>query len=258
MQRLLILIVIAGLTSCAATLPPRGSGAISDYFHWRDVEDAAGWIVILPGASGLTVFDDERHYFDAAERFNAQGWNVLLVDYKPAYRAAMNPPGGSTGEKIAWVAEQAIAWMKASQPKMDTLPGAIVAWSLGAEGAIELVNDPDSVRSTGIRLAVMYYPSIPEKTRLNNQVPLLVLTGELDDITPPARAQAFIQDRDSSAANVELHTYPNARHGFDIASIVNLKTVRMLPLVGRKATLQYNAEAAGEANARVAAILERK
>lgn len=257
MHRIAGIALLLGLTSCVSIAPPRGVGVMSDYFHWQDVDGAKGWVVFLPGASGLTVMDDERHYFDAADALNARGWNVLLVDYKPAYRAAMDAPGGDTDEKIAWVTEEAITWMIGNRPEMATLPGAIVAWSMGAEGALCLANDRARLESTGIRSIAMYYPSIPGKFQLDNQVPLLILTGDADDVTPVVDVNALVAQQRSGGKDVELHTFPNAHHGFDVASIVEEKTVRMLPLVGPSATLQYNAEAAADAADKLAEFLGR-
>ena len=257
MRRFAAFTLLLGLTSCVSIVPPRGVGVMSDYFHWQDVDGAKGWVVILPGSSGLTVLDDERHYFDAADALNAQGWNVLLVDYKPAYRAAMDAPGGDTGEKIAWVTERAIAWMIGNRPEMGAVPGAVVAWSLGAEGALYLANDRAALESTGIRSIAMYYPSIPGKFQLDNHVPLLILTGESDDVTPVVDVNALVAGQRSGAKDIELHTYPNAHHGFDVASIQEEKTVRMLPLVGPSATLHYNADAATDAADKLAAFLGR-
>lgn len=258
MHRLFFIAAIVGLTSCTTILPPpRGEGAMIDYFHWQSVDDATGWVVILPGSSGLTVLNDEQHYFTAAEQLNAFGLNVLLVDYKPAYRAAMDAPSGDTGEKIVWVTERAVEWMKVNRPEMATLPGAVVAWSLGAEGALEIGNDRARLESLGIRAIAMYYPAIPGRFKLDNQVPVLILTGELDDVTPVVDVNALVAQQQPGAKNVELYTYPNAYHGFDVASIREAKSLRMLPLVGPKATLQYNADAATDAAARLAEFLQR-
>lgn len=250
-------LLVLALSSCESLKPPRGVGAMSDYFYWRGVADAVGWAVFLPGSSGLTVLDDDQHYYAAAEALNARGWNVLLVDYKSAYRAAVDAPGGSSGEKIAWVAEQATDWLKVSRPEMASLPGAVIAWSLGAEGAIELVNDRKRLAATGIRSAAMYYPSIPGNVGLNNHVPVLVLTGELDDVTPLNEVKALVENREPGAASAELLTYSNAHHGFDVASIREETTIRVLPLVGRKMTLQYNADAASDAAAKLYDLLDR-
>jgi hypothetical protein len=100
-----------------------------------------GWLIFLPGSSGLSILGDERHYFSVAERLNGHGWSVLLVDYKPAYRASGVALQGSAGDKIAWVTEQAVEWLHDQHPETVAQLGAMVAWSLGAEGALRLATD---------------------------------------------------------------------------------------------------------------------
>lgn len=229
---------------------------MTDYFHWRGVEDARGWVVFLPGSSGLTVFDDDHHYFDAAKRLNESGWSVLLVDYKPAYHAAANRPDVNTGEKIVWITEAAIAWMNLQQPTTMELPGAIVAWSLGAEGALRMTGN--RAENAGIDAIALYYPSNRENVRPATSPPLLILTGEIDDVTTLESVKRFATDETGNTLpHIELHTYANAHHGFDIASLKEEKSLRILPWIGPKATLQYDAAAAEDAEKQLLAFLER-
>ena len=251
-------ILFAAVALCLALAPPAGCAVraeMSDSFHWRPASNAMGWVVFLPGSGGLRVLDDDHHYFDLASRLNRSGWSVLLVDYKPAYQAAGTAPKRSTGEKIAWVTEQAVGWMRHEHPETAALPGALVAWSLGAEGALRIVNDPSLPKTLGMQAAVLYYPSNQEKLRLNNQLPVLLLTGELDDVVRAIDVQALVRDRTENAPSAELQVYPGARHGFDVASLRKRKTLRILPLVGPKATLQYDEAAAKDAEGRLVRFL---
>ncbi len=257
-RNVLFLAVILLLTSCASG-PQRPADAVpADYYYWREAatDRPAGWVVILPGSSGLTIFDDDRHYFDTANRYNDLGFDVLVVDYKPALRASANTPeGASLGVKIEWITERAIEWMWHEHPRSRTRQGVIAAWSLGAEGALRLVNDDRKIKSLQIESAVFYYPTNFEQAELDNQVPLLILVGDDDDVTPAAAARAMVDSRSAGAAQVELVVYPGARHGFDIESLTMPRTVRLLPLFGPSATFFYDADAARDAEQRVSAFL---
>ena len=235
------------MSGCAGSGYPKAGATPEDYFHWRAAENASAWAVFLPGSSGLTVFGDEHHYFDAAERLNDQGWNVILVDYKPAYRSIKHDTNRQTGEKIAWVTDRAIQWMREQHPDSADLPGALVAWSLGAEGALRIINDPDRAASMGLHSAVVYYPSNKDDAPLHNDIPLLILTGGADDVTRAEQIESLVSAQHQGSAPVDLRVYPDCHHGFDIASIPEKKTLRILPLVGPKATLQYNKPAADSA-----------
>jgi dienelactone hydrolase len=251
----------AVLTFLTLSLAPRvdagpdAQGQMSRFFHWKPAANATRWVVFLPGSSGLRIFNDDQHYSGLAARLNRQGWSVLLVDYKPAYQESAAKPKGTADEKILWVTEQAIGWLRQAHPETSSLPGSLVGWSLGAEGVVRLVNDGTKTTALGIRSAVVYYPSIKGKEQLHNKVPLLVLSGEADDVTRAKDVKAFVQGRAPATAPVELEIYPGARHGFDVASLAKRKTIRLLPLIGPKATLQYHPGAASDAEARLVRFL---
>ncbi len=244
-----------------AACSPTGArpGQMEDHFHWSAASTAAalGWVVFLPGAGGLSVLDDDQHYFRVAELLNKHGLDVLIVDYKPAYRSASSPPEGEGPERIAWVTEQAVDWMRRSYPQTVGRQGAIVGWSLGASGATRIVNDPAAVIRLGLHGAVMFYPLVGENSGLNNRVPLLVLTGELDDTTPAGEIRRLVSERPAGSASVDLVVYPGAHHGFDVDSLKQRRTVRLLPLFGPSATLQYDETAAADATQRLIRFLVR-
>ena len=248
----------ATLALCLASLGHAAldsQGQMTEFFHWKPAENATGWVVFLPGSGGLRVLEDDHHYSDVAERLNRHGWSVLLVDYKPAYRAAGTGPKGIAAEKIAWVAEQAVEWLRREHQETSRLPGALVGWSLGAEGVVRIANDRTKATALGIGSAIVYYPSNEGRQHLSNVVPLLILTGEADDVSRARDVRAFVQGRAPGAAPVELQVYPGAYHGFDVASLTERKTVRLLPLIGPKATLQYNEAAAIDAEGRLVSFL---
>ena len=253
-----LLAVMFLLSSCASGPQSPAHAVPSDYYHWNEAatDRPAGWVVILPGSSGLTVFDDDRHYFDTANRYNELGFDVLVVDYKPAVRASANAPeGASPGGKIEWITERAIEWMWHEHPRTRTRQGVIAAWSLGAEGAMRLVNDDRKTKSLQIGSAVFFYPTNFEQVELDNQVPLLILIGDNDDVTPAAAARAMVENRSPGTAAVELIVYPGARHGFDIESLKTPRTIRLLPMFGPSATFFYDPDAARDASKRVSAFL---
>jgi dienelactone hydrolase len=222
------------------------SAAMESHFHFRPAANPCGaWVVLLPGASGLTIFDDQEHYFRAAAALNAEGFDAIVVDYKPAYKAARNPPRVATGGKIAWVAEQAVSWARVSGNVKPEQPGAIIAWSLGAEGLWPLLADEARVRALTLKAAVAYYPSNEDEMPLKTRTPLLILTGEADDVTEAKGIRKMVSRAASPV--VTLHVYPNARHGFDVESIPTQRTVRLLPLIGPSATFGFDADASRSA-----------
>ncbi len=244
------------LCSCAAPGGQTDGGRPEDHYRWLPaMGESVGWALFLPGSSGLSVFGDDNHYRSVASELNQAGIDVLMVDYKPAYRAASDAPDVDTGEKIAWVAERAVDWMQRELPKTQGRCGSVVAWSMGAEGALRMINDADLSQRLCLRSAVFYYPSNRAELALRNRVPLLLMVGQADDVTPAEPIAAWVNRREASAAAAEVVIYPDAQHGFDIASIRQRKTIRVLPLVGPKATLQYQPMAARDSLERLRRFL---
>ncbi len=234
--------------------PEAGRRAMAKHFHFRPaVVPRGAWLALLPGASGLKVFDDEEHYFRAAEQLSASGFDVIVIDYKAAYRAAPDAPDVETGDKIGWVLAQAVQWARENNKIGVGHPGAAVAWSLGAEGLWGLVNDRAALDRLGVRAAAAYYPSNEDERLLRPVVPLLVLTGEKDDVTESKVMRSAAAGADP--AKFQLVAYPGAMHGFDITSLAKPRKVSLIPIVGPTATFGYDPAAAEDARRRLAAFL---
>lgn len=228
--------------------------AVESHFYFRPAPNPRGaWVVLLPGASGLTIFDDHDHYFRAAAAFNAAGLDTIVVDYKAAYKAAPKPPKVPTGGKIAWVTEQAVAWARTTGTIKAEQPGAIVAWSLGAEGLWPLLADEGRVNALNLKAAAVYYPSNEDKAPLRTSTPLLILTGEADDVTEAKGIREMVSR--AASPMVTLHVYPNANHGFDVESIGKPRAVRLLPLIGPSGTFGFDADASRRAAQELTAFL---
>lgn len=226
---------------------------MEEHFHLRAAaQPARGWAVLLPGASGLKIFEDDQHYFRAADALNQLGWDAMVIDYKRAYFSAAGAPKLTTGGKIAWVTEQAIAWARA-QGALAHGPGVVVAWSLGAEGIWPLVTTDAKAASLGVVAAICFYPSTEEWRRGSPSLPVLIETGAEDDVT---RLRDIKKALDTLGADqVSMHVHEGAHHGFDISSLREQRTVRVLPLVGPKGTFAYNESAALAAWANVREFL---
>ena len=267
MASVLTSLVVSFLLGCQAapTSPPAsesiaprpaGDAGLASGLYWRPSATSGGrWALLLPGASGLKVFDDDGHYFRVADVLNRRGFDVLVVDYRRAYKAAANHPSVPTGNKIAWVVEQSLAWAQQERKIAPGSPGAVIAWSLGAEGLWPLLPDHDKTSAMGIKAAAVYYPSDEDSTPLATSVPLLILAGDKDDVTPAAEIQRLVHSANSR--DIELHLYAGANHGFDISSIQLPKTIRLLPLIGPSGTFGYDKAAADDAWATLEHFLDQ-
>jgi dienelactone hydrolase len=230
-----------------------GNGGFASGLHVRPAPNPNGqWALLLPGASGLEIFGDARHYERAAAALNELGIDAIIVDYKRAYRAAENAPGGETGDKIAWVVERTVEWARERGVVRDSGRGVLIAWSLGAEGLWPLLADRARVDRLGIEQAVAYYPSNENAVPVRTSLPLLLLVGELDDITPLADLRSTLT---AGTGPVELVTFPGAHHGFDIISLREPRRVSLIPFIGPSGTFGYDETAATKAATRLEAFL---
>lgn len=248
------------MVGCASSGASGKSDDPAAHYHLRTSTNGSGaprpWVVLLPGSSGLKVFEDDQHYFRAAAALNASGFDALVVDYKPAYRAYKGAPDVPTGDKIKWVAGKAIEWARANQHFDSAAPGAIIAWSLGGEGLWRMLADSEFCTRHAVKAAAAYYPSNQDEQKLASHVPLLILTGEADDLVEVEDVRALVAQRDrGTPGEVTLTTYPGAHHGFDIASLAKKRTMELIPIFGPRATFQYNAAAAADAGDRLRAFL---
>lgn len=198
------------------------------------------WVIILPGYSGLKVFKDTGHYFRAAEDLNAAGFDVIIVEYKKASKKGGYKFPWEFAKGVKWATEQAIEWGKSEGYINPNNKGHIVSWSAGGEGAILLMNDSISLANLGITSVAMYYPSNRDSTLFKSNIPVLIQTGELDNVTPAKN----ILSTYAHHPNVELIVYPNAHHGFDVTSVVDEKHLQIPPLIGKKFTFQYDKKSA--------------
>ena len=82
-------------------------------------------------------------------------------------------------------------------------------------------------------------------TWYRSHVPLLILTGELDDWTPAAPCQDLVKTANGNGSPAQIKVYPNAHHAFDSRSPVRYVAERMNANAsgGRGATTGGNAEA---------------
>ncbi|GAB4235585.1 MAG: hypothetical protein Tsb0034_09830 [Ekhidna sp.] len=214
------------------------------FYHFTESNsESKAWLALLPGSSGLEIFGDTTHYYSYAEEFSKQGYDVLTLDYKAAYRNAERKEEETTGEKILWVLNDAIEWAKENH--LIKGEGGVVGWSLAGEGLVILSNDPS--RISDIKYLCLFYPSNKNEVLSDSEIPLLVLTGEEDNVTPFSMISTTFQ----ACKNCEVVGYKDAAHGFDIKSLTKARSMRFPPLIGRKYTFEYNEKAAKDAKSKV-------
>jgi dienelactone hydrolase len=88
-----------------------------------------------------------------------------------------------------------------------------------------------------VRSVVAVYPACRGREPLTSRVPLLLLLGGADDITPPSSC-AHLLDTSASGPEISVEIYPGARHGFDATDAPPVLDI------GNGMTVGYQKEAA--------------
>ena len=213
------------------------------------------WILLLPGSSGFTIFNDAAFYNRKADYLNKLGYDILLLDYKSFYQAStsLDKPKGTTGEKISWVLKQVIQLAKDNQQIGKTSKGHIIGWSLAGEGVFRLLKDTSFVSENKISSAALFYPSNNEKLEVTTSIPLLIQIGQSDKSTVADKLQKQISNNEK----IKFIRYPNCFHGFDIETITEPKTIKFPPVIGKKHVFLYNKESAEKAYLELIKFLEQ-
>jgi dienelactone hydrolase len=194
-------------------------------------------VLMLHGCGGM--LDARGHPSERtrryAEKLNAQGWHVLAMD-------SLTPRGETSlctqriGSRRVTQTERrqdawaALRWL-AAQPGVDADRMALLGWSNGGSAVLAATNlhhpEVQALRAApnappAPRLAVAFYPGCEADLKRGYQPlsPLVLMLGLADDWTP---AQPCL-DLAKGTANVTVHAWPGAYHGFDGPDPVRLRT----------------------------------
>lgn len=174
------------------------------------------WAIFFPRAMGIGSLAPGNQYADLAAFLNQHGIDVLIVDDDAALKRL--GPQGSTGEKRAAIALDALEKLRAGGRFDRHCPGVAVGWSRGGEGALTLASTRTGT-DAGFRAAIVYYPSVGgQPSPWPQKMAVLALQGTADSIAPAKKLEALAAGR---APNSEhpfvLRLYPGAKHRFDVA-----------------------------------------
>ena len=203
-------------------------------------------VVFLSGCDGFTPPNAPARYERRAEQLRAQGYIVAFVDYLG--RRGMKSCGPTVShEGAAQDLVAATAWLK-SQNGVDASRITAVGWSYGGRAvlaALARYSDP----TLGFSRAVVYYPDCRALQPWKSALPVLMLLGGADDMTPPQLCQDTVKQV-ATPASVKIVVYPGALHGFDHPD---------LPPKMRSgfATVGYQPEAAASSSKEIEQFLRR-
>jgi len=154
-------------------------------------------------------------YERRAEHLRTLGHLAIFVDYL-GRRGLKTCAGPITHEDAARDLMAATAWLR-SQPAVDRSRITAMGWSYGARAVlVALANHTGS--QLGFSRAVVYYPDCRALEPWKPAVPVLMLLGGDDDMTPAKLCQEAVK-RVTAPGTVKIVVYPGTLHGFDVPEL---------------------------------------
>ncbi|SRX55635.1 dienelactone hydrolase family protein [Aequorivita sp. CIP111184] len=251
-----LLLVFSLFTSCIPMQKVPKDAKMTDFFHFQKAKnyDASKWAVFLPGTGGLRIFKDTTHYYNVAEKLNAEGISVLLVDNVAAYKASKREVDEEEPVQILWTLEEALKWAKQNALIDQNSDGSVVGWSRAGLGLIPLANDASELERLKIKSIALFYPANGYEIQLKPKVPVLIMTGGKDKIVKVDDILKYMV-----AENATIQVYDDAYHGYDVKSLKKGKYFRFIPFISKKQyLLKYNEVAAKESFEELIKFLNNK
>jgi dienelactone hydrolase len=165
-------------------------------------------VILVPGCSGFKWEVYER----AESKLRGMGFVTIRVDYLGA-RNLRNCWGRVWMDQIADDIFRVLdhltgtGFVKASSVNL-------LGWSYGGGGVLQALSELDQHPNVQVATVAAYYPKCSMVDPWSATVPVLMLIGGADNVTPPKFCRKL--SRDSAAAlHVTIEEYENAYHGFE-------------------------------------------
>ena len=172
-------------------------------------------VILLPGCDGFAPPIAPAVYERRAERLRALGQIVVFADYL-GRRGLKTCAGPVTHEDAAGDLVAAAAWLR-PQPGVDASRITAMGWSYGGRAVLVALSQHTEKQLIFSR-AVVYYPDCRALEPWKPALPVLMLLGGDDDMTPAKLCQDAVKSLPAPAA-VRIVVYPGALHGFDVPDL---------------------------------------
>lgn len=171
--------------------------------------------LFVSGCDGFAPSMAPKLYERRAAEFRSRGYVVVFVDYLER-RGLKSCAGSVTHEDAARDLAAGAAWL-ASQSFVDRARIAAIGWSYGGRAVLVALAEPGKGQVAFSR-AVVYYPDCRGLEPWKSTVPILMLLGGSDDMTPAALCEEAMR-RTPAPWAVKIVVYPGARHAFDVPEL---------------------------------------
>lgn len=172
-------------------------------------------VIFLSGCDGLAPSFAPTLYERRAQHLRALGYLVIFADYL-GRRGVKTCAGPVTHDDAARDLIAAAAWLK-SQKTVDPSRITAMGWSYGGRAVLlALAKRPEG--QWPFARAVVYYPDCRALEPWKAPLPVLMLLGGDDDMTPATLCQEAAK-RVAVPTAVKIVVYPGAFHAFDVQEL---------------------------------------
>lgn len=210
--------------------------------HYRlEKPDGAGPFPAVMMVPGCTGFDDAKfvknHYDNVQSQLVELGFVTLRVDYLAARNATLCWPDVPTND----VADDICIAAEYLGQQTFIKKGAInvIGWSWGGASAFRALRRTGSREPAQVDTVVAYYPHCSMARKWDSEVPVLVLGGAIDKVSPFSTCEMLFRQV-AKPDKLTIRVYEGAHHGFDRAELPSTTE-------GDFGTLGYNEAAAKSA-----------
>lgn len=204
-------------------------------------------VILVPGCSGFDAEFAKARYDRVQSRLVELGFvtlrvNSLAVRNATSCREGVLPADGANDIYIA--AEYLL-----QQPSVKKGAINIIGWSWGGAAALSALSPAESQEPIPVEAVVAYFPACNWVQKWDSEIPVLVLVGSLDNVTPYSKCETLFSSV-PKPNKITVRVYDGAHHGFDNFQL----PAEMQYVFG---TLGYNEAAAKSAWKEVTNFLRR-
>ncbi len=237
---LVVIITVAGATAAdLVTFKGEDQETVTGKLMRPEGKGPFPAVILLHGLDEM-----DKHYDAWAERLASWGYVTLQMDdFGPRGKSCFSDPPSKRAKDIC-SAKSYLAGIKYVDPKRIGAMG----WSRRGSCTLAALcaRFSSSQKEYPLRAVVTFYPYC-FRSLANLEFPLLILIGELDDLSPVATCRERMPKK-KTQHEVIFKVYPGAYHGFDMVG-VNTKYMDH--------RIQYNPAAAADSIVQVKAFLAK-
>jgi len=226
------------------------SELLAKYYHLEKPKGEGPFpaVMLVPGCTGFNFSKAPNFYKNVQNKLVELGFATLRVDYHAVrnIETCMETTTTSAGNDICIAADYL-------NKQTFVKKGAInvIGWSFGGGAVFRALRGTGSREAAKVDVAVTYHPYCNAARRWKSDVPVLVLMGTKDNITPVSACEylfSTLPKRD----RLTMRVYEDAHHYFDMSELPPETTSP-----GVTGTIGYNKSAAEAAWIEVTKFLKR-